>query len=120
MGRSIRDEEVRRILEEDKLSFRVARHSKGSENSLAILLGKAEYTPEDISAEILKKIRADAEKTLNDKVDAAVITVPAYFNDKQKHATRVASALAGLTVQRLLPEPTAAAICGLAAPISTT
>lgn len=110
MGRNIRDEEIQRVRAETKLTYSVAGHSKGSENSLAITLGRTEYTPEEISSQIVKKVRADAEKALGDTVDAAVITVPAYFNDKQKHATRVAASLAGLKTLRLLPEPTAAAI----------
>ena len=110
MGRSFSDKEVTQIIKEDRLRYKITPHSRGTENSVAILLGKKEYTPEDISAEILKKIRNDAEKTLGSDVEYAVITVPAYFNDKQKHATRTAAALAGLKVRRLLPEPTAAAI----------
>ncbi|NOQ47230.1 MAG: Hsp70 family protein, partial [Desulfobulbaceae bacterium] len=92
------------------LRYTIATHSRGSENSLAILAGGKEFTPEEISAKILAKIKMDAEKVLGDEVDSAVITVPAYFNDKQKHGTRTAAALAGLKVRRLLPEPTAAAI----------
>lgn len=110
MGRSHRDKEVRQVIAERRLPYRIEQHSKGTENSLAIILGGKEYTPEEISSKILEKIRVDAEKALEDKVEYAVITVPAYFNDKQKHATRIAAALAGLKVRRLLPEPTAAAI----------
>ncbi len=110
MGRNYQDEAVQEILSKHKLPYQIKRYSRGSENSLAVLLDGKEYTPEDISAEILKKIRMDAEKALEDEVDYAVITVPAYFNDKQKHATRTAAFLAGLKVRRLLPEPTAAAI----------
>ena len=110
MGRNYQDREIQELLKSRRLSYRIARHSKGSENSLAIILGKKEYTPEEISAKILDKIRMDAEEVLGDNVEYAVITVPAYFNDKQKHATRTAAAMAGLKVRRLLPEPTAAAI----------
>lgn len=110
MGRSILNKEVQKIIEGKRLSYRIQAHSRGTANSLGILLGQKEYTPEEISSEILKKIRMDAEKFLGGEVLYAVITVPAYFNDKQKHATRTAAALAGLKVQRLLPEPTAAAI----------
>ena len=110
MGRNYQDEAIQEILSHNKLRYQIKRYSRGSENSLAVVLGGKEYTPEEISAEILKKVHLDAEKALEDEVDSAVITVPAYFNDKQKHATRTAAFLAGLKVRRLLPEPTAAAI----------
>ena len=110
MGRNFHNPEIQKLLDSGKLPYRVQRHSKGSENSLAVLLQGREWTPEQLSSLILKKIRDDAEETLADTVEYAVITVPSYFNDKQKHATRSAAAQAGLKVQRLLPEPTAAAI----------
>jgi molecular chaperone DnaK len=110
IGRSFHDTEVQELVASQRFRCRLAPHSHGSENSLAILAGGREFTPEEISAKILAKIKADAEQALGDEVDSAVITVPAYFNDKQKHATRTAAALAGLKVSRLLPEPTAAAI----------
>ncbi|MFH0730910.1 MAG: Hsp70 family protein [Pseudomonadota bacterium] len=110
MGRSLGNPEVQKIITGRRQHYRITRHTKGTENSLAVILNGKEYTPEQLSAKILEKIRKDAEKALNDKVEYAVITVPAYFNDKQKHATRTAAALAGLKVRRLLPEPTAAAI----------
>jgi len=68
------------------------------------------YTPQEISAMILRKIKTDAEAFLSDKVTQAVITVPAYFNDNQRQATRDAGKIAGLEVQRLVNEPTAAAL----------
>jgi molecular chaperone DnaK len=68
------------------------------------------YTPQEISAMILRKIKTDAEAFLSDKVTQAVITVPAYFNDNQRQATRDAGTIAGLEVQRLVNEPTAAAL----------
>lgn len=71
--------------------------------------GKA-WTPEEISAEVLKKLRRDAEAQLNEPVTRAVITVPAYFNDAQRNATKRAGELAGFTVERILNEPTAAAL----------
>jgi len=110
MGRSYRDADVQKIVKDKRLRYLIQRHSKGTENSLAILLAGKEYTPDEISSKILEKIRRDVEKSEGDDVEYAVITVPAYFNDKQKHATRTAAALTGLKVQRLLPEPTAAAI----------
>ncbi|HUI39409.1 MAG TPA: molecular chaperone DnaK [Methanothrix sp.] len=69
-----------------------------------------EYTPEEISAQILRKIKADSETYLSDTVDKAVITVPAYFNDNQRQATKDAGTIAGLEVVRIINEPTAAAL----------
>ncbi len=69
-----------------------------------------EFSPEEISALILKKLRADAERALGQTIDRAVITVPAYFNDAQRAATKTAGELAGFTVERILNEPTAAAL----------
>ncbi len=68
------------------------------------------WTPEEVSAEILKKLKADAERVLETTIDRAVITVPAYFNDAQRNATMRAGELAGFTVERILNEPTAAAL----------
>ncbi len=73
-------------------------------------LGKLYFSPEDLSALMLKGMKADAEAYLGEPVEEAVITVPAYFNDKQRKATRRAGELAGLKVERLINEPTAAAL----------
>jgi molecular chaperone HscC len=73
-------------------------------------LGKQRLLPEELSALVLRSLKADAEKLLGETVTDAVITVPAYFNDKQRQATRRAGQLAGLKVERLLNEPTAAAL----------
>jgi molecular chaperone HscC len=73
-------------------------------------LGKRRFSPEDLSALVLRSLKADAEKFLGEPVTQAVITVPAYFNDRQRKATKRAGQLAGLTVERLLNEPTAAAL----------
>src|SRR5438045_527 len=68
------------------------------------------WTPEEISAEILKKLKRDAETALEETISRAVITVPAYFNDAQRNATKRAGELAGFTVERIINEPTAAAL----------
>ncbi|MGX8704365.1 MAG: Hsp70 family protein, partial [bacterium] len=68
------------------------------------------YSPQQISAFILQKLKADAESYLGEKVDKAVITVPAYFNDAQRQATKDAGKIAGLEVERIINEPTAAAL----------
>ncbi|GAB4269771.1 MAG: molecular chaperone DnaK [Candidatus Rifleibacteriota bacterium] len=75
-----------------------------------IRIDNKEYTPQEISAFILQKIKTDAEAFLNDKVTGAVITVPAYFDDAQRQATKDAGAIAGIEVKRIINEPTAAAL----------
>ncbi|MFQ5871747.1 MAG: molecular chaperone DnaK [Candidatus Geothermarchaeales archaeon] len=73
-------------------------------------IGDKEYTPQDISAFILQKIKKDAEEHLGEKIEKAVITVPAYFNDNQRQATKDAGQIAGLDVVRIINEPTAASL----------
>ena len=82
---------------------------KMGSNDKVTALGK-EYTPQQISAFILQKIKKDAESYLGEKIDKVVITVPAYFNDNQRQATKDAGAIAGLEVVRIINEPTAAAL----------
>lgn len=76
----------------------------------SIRLGEAEFRPEELSSFVLRSLKADAEAFLGEPVDEAIITVPAYFSDAQRKATRAAGELAGLRVERLLNEPTAAAL----------
>jgi molecular chaperone HscC len=75
-----------------------------------VKLGKRTFTPEELSSFVLAALKADAEAHLGEPVTGAIITVPAYFNDKQRRATRTAGELAGLKVERLINEPTAAAL----------
>src|SRR6201996_7129166 len=103
MGR--RGSEISR--EEMIVSYPVA--GKGSEPVRVDLPGRA-WSPEEISAEVLKKLKADVERSLGETVSRAVITVPAYFNDAQRNATKEAGRLAGFEVDRIVNEPTAAAL----------
>lgn len=107
IGRGFSDSNVQRW--KNKVKYKIKVPEGATDKSVAVLLGEKEYLPEEISAEILKKLKNDAEER-GYKIEKAVITVPAYFNDKQKDATRRAGYLAGLQVLRILPEPTASAI----------
>ena len=103
MGRGIED-----VREELKLfPFRIA---EGSESVIRVVLGERTFTPSEVSAFILRQLKKNAEAALGTPVTKAVITVPAYFNDAQRQATRDAGRLAGLDVLRLVNEPTAAAL----------
>ena len=82
----------------------------GTGNRAVVEIGGEDFTPEQISAMILSKMKADAEKYLGETVTDAVITVPAYFNDAQRQATKDAGKIAGLNVKRIVNEPTAAAL----------
>jgi molecular chaperone DnaK len=93
--------------EETMVPFKVVR---GQNGDARVSAGGKEYSPPEISAMILQKLKTDAEAYLGDKVDGAVITVPAYFNDDQRQATKDAGKVAGLDVKRIINEPTAAAL----------
>ncbi len=80
------------------------------EDDYSVTLDGEEYTPEQVSAMILQKIKRDAEEYLGDEIEKAVITVPAYFNDRQRQATKDAGEIAGFEVERIVNEPTAAAM----------
>jgi molecular chaperone DnaK len=83
---------------------------KSQNGGVEVLMGEKWYRPEEISAMILQKLKADAEARLGEKITEAVITVPAYFNDTQRQATKDAGKIAGLDVKRIINEPTAAAL----------
>jgi len=83
---------------------------KGSKGDARIVIQDKEYTPPEISAMVLQKMRQTAEEKLGEKITEAVITVPAYFNDAQRQATKDAGKIAGLEVKRIINEPTAAAL----------
>ncbi len=104
IGRKFSDDEVKKDI--DIMPFKIVQ--KGS--AVAVKMGDKEYTPEEVSAMILSKIKADAEAFLGEKVTEAIITVPAYFDDSQRQATKDAGKIAGLEVKRIINEPTAAAL----------
>src|SRR5215216_5936619 len=105
MGRKFDDPEVQRALK--VVPYKVAKASNGD---VRVVLNGKEYSPPEISAMILQKLKADAEAKLGEKITQAVITVPAYFNDSQRQATKDAGKIAGLEVLRIINEPTAASL----------
>ena len=104
IGRKFNDKEVQKDI--DILPFAIEKAGSG----VKVKMGGKSYSPEEISAMILAKIKADAEAYLGEKVTEAVITVPAYFDDSQRQATKDAGKIAGLEVKRIINEPTAAAL----------
>ena len=104
IGRRFEDKEVQRDLK--LMGYEIVK----SGQSAKVKMGDKEYSSEEISAMILSKLKADAESFLGDKVTEAVITVPAYFDDSQRQATKDAGKIAGLEVKRIINEPTAAAL----------
>jgi len=104
IGRRFEDAEVQRDLK--LMPYKIA----GANGGVKVKMGDKEYTPQEISAMILGKLKADAEAKLGETITEAVITVPAYFDDSQRKATIEAGEIAGLTVKRIINEPTAAAL----------
>ncbi|MBR0465598.1 molecular chaperone DnaK [Candidatus Saccharibacteria bacterium] len=104
IGRKFDDDEVQR--DKEISPYKIVK--KG--NGVAVEMDGKEYTPEEISAMVLSKIKADAEAFLGEPVTEAIITVPAYFDDSQRQATKDAGKIAGLEVKRIINEPTAAAL----------
>ena len=105
MGRRFKDESVQYDIK--WLPYTI---KEGKDGIAVVEVEGKEYTPQEISAMILQKIKADAESYLGEKVTEAVITVPAYFDDSQRQATKQAGEIAGLEVKRIINEPTAAAL----------
>ena len=105
MGRKLNDEAVKQAIKH--VSYEV---TEGKDGMAVVNIDGKKYTPQEISSKILAKAKADAESFLGEKVDRAVITVPAYFNDSQRQATKQAGEIAGLKVERIVNEPTAAAL----------
>ena len=105
MGRKYEDEHVQRTL--PRIPYKVSSADNGD---VRVLMGEREFSPPEVSAMILSKIKADAEAYLGEPVNQAVITVPAYFNDAQRNATKDAGKIAGLEVLRIINEPTASSL----------
>jgi molecular chaperone DnaK len=105
MGRKFTDPHVQKDL--SLIPYKVREASNGG---VEVKMGDRWYSPQEISAMILQKMKADAEAYLGDKVDRAVVTVPAYFDNSQREATKDAGKIAGLTVERIINEPTASAL----------
>lgn len=104
IGRHFNDEEVQRDL--GTMPYKIVQAGEG----VKVKMGDAEYTPQEVSAMILSKLKADAEAKTGEKITEAIITVPAYFDDAQRQATKDAGLIAGLDVKRIINEPTAAAL----------
>ena len=105
MGRKYDDPEVQRTMK--SVPYKITRAANGDAR---VSMGGREFSPPEVSAMILQKLKADAEAKLGEKITQAVITVPAYFNDTQRQATKDAGKIAGLEVLRIINEPTAASL----------
>jgi len=104
IGRHFGDAEVKKDVE--LMPYKIVQAGEG----VKVKMGDKEHSPQEISAMILQKLKSDAEEKLGEKIEEAVITVPAYFNDSQRQATKDAGEIAGLKVKRIINEPTAAAL----------
>lgn len=104
IGRRADDPEINKDME--TMPYEIKQSGQG----VKIIMDGKEYSPQEVSAMILQKLKVDAEARLGDKVEEAVITVPAYFDDSQRQATKDAGEIAGLKVKRIINEPTAAAL----------
>lgn len=105
IGRRADEDEI--IKDKKLMPYKI---KEGKNNSVEVVMGDKSYTPQEISAFILQKIKKDAEDYLGEEIKEAVITVPAYFNDSQRQATKDAGKIAGFDVKRIVNEPTAAAL----------
>lgn len=105
IGRKFTDEEIKK--DKGWLPYEMRESSQGG---VEVKMGDKWYKPEEVSAMILQKLKLDAEAKLGEKIEDAVITVPAYFDDSQRQATKTAGEIAGLKVRRIINEPTAAAL----------
>ena len=104
-GRRFEDTDLKKEI--SRVSYGINKRDNGD---VGIKLGEKNHAPAEISAMVLRKLKEDAENKLGEKVEQAVITVPAYFNDSQREATKVAGQIAGLEVLRIINEPTAASL----------
>ncbi len=105
IGRKFDDKDV-----QEDIKLMPYKISKAANGGINVKMGDKEYTPREISAMVLQKLKADAEEKLGEKIEEAVITVPAYFDDSQRKETKEAGEIAGLKVKRIINEPTAAAL----------
>ncbi|MBI4283855.1 MAG: Hsp70 family protein, partial [Chloroflexi bacterium] len=110
MGRKWGEPAGRELPVEEDARRKTYKVTKAANNDVRVAMGGKEYSPPEISAMILQKLKTDAEAYLGEKVTEAVITVPAYFNDSQRQATKDAGKIAGLEVLRIINEPTAASL----------
>lgn len=110
MGRKWTDPAGRELPVEEDAKRKTYKIGQAANGDVRVTMGGKEYSPPEVSAMILQKLKADAEAYLGEKVTEAVITVPAYFNDSQRQATKDAGEIAGLKVLRIINEPTAASL----------
>jgi molecular chaperone DnaK len=110
MGRKWGEPAGRELPVEEDAKRKPYKVTRGPNNEVRVMMGTKEYSPEEISAMILQKLKKDAEAYLGEPVTDAVITVPAYFNDAQRQATKNAGTIAGFNVLRIINEPTAASL----------